>query len=119
VRKSEPNRVNRKRKRETFIRCYESLDRVLFIKALPCVVSGCPNQPCDNMHIQGDGAGRKADSTFVVPGCTVHHHLLDDELGRTKFEQLYHVNLAVEAIDTELKWRQHVTHLDGGSGLTF
>jgi hypothetical protein len=118
MRKSYPKRANRKRKAETFKRCYESLERVLFIKALPCVVPSCPNQPCDNMHIQGDGAGRKADSTFVVPGCTVHHDLLDNSLGREKFEQLYGINLEAAAVFTELRWRNHVAHLDG-DGLAF
>lgn len=107
MKRSSPARINRHRRRDEFKRCYHSQERVVFLQQLPCIVPGCVAAPCQNAHIHNGGMGRKADYTFTVPACAQHHHLLDNHLGRKKFEQLYHVDLAAEAIDTELRWQQH------------
>ena len=46
-------------------------ERVEFVKSLRCVVFeavGCSG-PMENVHVRGDGAGRKADARWVVPMC--------------------------------------------------
>lgn len=101
-------RRNKKRQRERFAQAYGSPERAQWVTTQPCVVPGCRTQPCQNVHIQVAGMGLKAASTFIVPACLLHHDLLDNQLGRRKFEALYHVDLAAEAIDLELRWRQHV-----------
>lgn len=105
---AEPNRVNRKRRKREFERCFHSKARVEFTQRSPCIVPSCPQGPCHNAHIQNGGMSRKADYPFIVPACPQHHHVLDAELGRKKFEELYQVDLAAEAIDHELKWQQHL-----------
>lgn len=100
-------RRQRARRKAEFARTYESQARVVWVQQQPCLVPGCPRTPCHNAHIQTGGMGRKASSTFVVPACDQHHELLDNQLGRRKFEALYKIDLAAEAIDTELRWRQY------------
>lgn len=78
----------RRERRETdWIRKYFSLERVLFIKQLPCSVPGCKLRPSENAHGEGGGTGRKAGWESVLPLCSVHHKMLDEGRGRTWFER--------------------------------
>jgi hypothetical protein len=94
-------KTNRKRRVSEFARCYHSQGRVEWVKAQPCVVSGYT--PCDNAHIEGDGAGRKAAFDKIVPLARKHHRELHK--GRAAFEKKYDVDLDALAALTELAWR--------------
>lgn len=89
------------------IRCYESVERIAWIRELPCVVPGCANAPRENQHVQILKDGRPAGSAFVVPMCAAHREVLTHGVGSVKFEALYHLDLKAEALDVELRWRQH------------
>jgi hypothetical protein len=96
-----------------FQRCFESLERMEWVSALPCVVPGCRATPCENAHI-GMGPNRALGrSALIVPTCPTHRALLQGQLGTEKFAALYQVDLAAEAIDVELRWRQHCAKLAG------
>jgi hypothetical protein len=99
------------REQVEFQRCFGSADRMAWVRAQPCVVLGCPGSPCENVHI---GMGPKqslGDSTLIVPACAGHRALLQGALGTAKFAALYHLDLVAEAIDLELRWRQHLARL--------
>ena len=72
---------NAKRRASEFHRCFHSKARVEWVKSLPCVVPTCRTMhPIrDNMHVEGDGVGRRADFTKVVPACRFHHELAHRE----------------------------------------
>lgn len=70
--------VNRKRRASEFARAYGSVERVRAMKMRPC--DGCgrlPHEdaPNENAHIEGGGAGRKADYFKVVTLCPECHRL--------------------------------------------
>ncbi len=101
-------KVNRKRKVSEFARAYGSAARVAWVRGLPCVLSAwgtCGrHMQCDNAHIIGGGAGRKADAQFIVPLCSLHHASLHRR-GRQLFEAVYLVDLFKLAADTERRWQ--------------
>lgn len=118
-RSAPPKARNPKRKAREFERCYGSTARVAFVKSLPCIV--CGRGPCDNAHIRGDGAGRKADYTAIVPLCCMPmddpwnpgyhrgHHGLFHKIGVESFVALYQtrrrgLDLEAEAAKTEAAW---------------
>lgn len=69
----------------------------------------------ENVHTQREADGRLAGSAFIVPMCAAHRALLTRGLGTKKFEALYQIDLAAEAIDTQLSWRQHVGTTHGAA----
>ncbi len=95
-----------------FQRCFGSADRMAWVAAQPCIAPGCLATPCENAHLGMGPNGTVGDSTFIVPACPTHRKLLQGELGTEKFAALYHIDLAAEAIDLELRWRQHVASGD-------
>lgn len=126
IKRSPIKRLNPRRRKSEFARCYHSKERVAFVKSLPCV--GCGFDPrtniygaCENAHIETGGTSRKSDYTKVVPLCAPHpvggrigrlvvfrseegchrdlHHL-----GRESFEAKYKVNLEKAAAETEKRW---------------
>ncbi len=111
ARKSPPKKTNPARKAREFRRTYHSIERVLFVKSLPCIVCGVT--PCDNAHVGrlGKGAGRKADYTQIVPLCGAasrnvvgHHYELDAMVGPEEFQRTYGINLAHAMAETQEKW---------------
>ncbi len=96
--------VNVERHEREWTRAYHSLERVAFVKSLPCIVPGCRAKPCDNAHIANDGKGRKGDYTLIVPACRTHHEELDNGDGRSAFEAMYGLSLAEHAAETEKAW---------------
>lgn len=72
------------------------------------MVAGCPVSPVENAHTARVADGRLADSAFVVPMCRAHAALLQQSIGTMRFEALYRIDLATEAVDTELRWRREV-----------
>lgn len=104
-----PRAKNAKNAADTFTRCYHSEERVEWVQWQPCIVPGC-TQPSENMHIEGDGTGRKAGYEKIVPGCRGHHRTRKDSLhnlGREAFEGEHLVDLAALALDTERCWRRY------------
>jgi hypothetical protein len=69
-------RVNRKRRASEFARCYGSKERVEWVKRQPCI--DCGATPSDNAHVEGEGVGRKAHHTRIVPLCRTHHRAYDE-----------------------------------------
>jgi hypothetical protein len=117
-------KVNRKRKLSEFARCYHSRARVLFVKNLPCVVCGLMR--CDNAHIEGGGAGRKADYDKIIPLCCVPsdhpcspgyargHHGLFHQIGVESFVAAYpglRLDLPALAAETEARWQEYASTL--------
>lgn len=94
--------INVERHEREWGRVYHSLERVLFVKRLPCIVCGI--RRCHNSHIANDGKGRKGDYTLIVPCCRKHHDELDNANGRLAFQEKYGVFLEVEAAATEGAW---------------
>jgi hypothetical protein len=70
-------RGNPARKAASFARCYGSIARVEFVKALPSVWDGAG--PCVNAHVgrKGAGARRKADADQIVPLTDAQHKAFD------------------------------------------
>ena len=91
-------KVNRKRRAESFKRCYGSKARVAWVKTWPCFL--CGTRPSENAHTQNGGMGRKADYTTIVPLCHTHHARLDaheiDDFAWTEW-----------AVLTEFLWKLH------------
>lgn len=94
-------KVNRKRKASEFARCYHSKRRVSWVKGLPSVVSG--ESPCDNVHVRGDGAGRKAGYEYIIPLTRAEHRELH-QIGARSFERKCKVFLLMEAARTMSAW---------------
>ena len=99
------NPSNPKRRAESFARCYHSEARVLWIQALPSVVSG--RGPCQNVHTKGDGAGRKAGYQWIVPLTETEHAELH-RIGKASFESAHQIDLDHEAAITDARWEQFV-----------
>ena len=103
--------VNRERRSKNFPRTYHSVERVLFVKTLPCVGCGIRGYSV-NAHTKNEGKSRKGHYTTIVPLCCERlgaegcHYLLDKELGREAFEKLAGVNLERAAAETERLWQQ-------------
>lgn len=101
---SEPKPIGRNKERQAkeFARCYHSEERVEWVKNLPSVVSG--RGPCDNAHVRGGGAGRKADYRFIVPLTRREHNELH-RIGPADFESNYSINLEAAADAVEAAWQ--------------
>lgn len=111
--KKPPRAKNLARSADTYTRCYHSQERVEFIQSLPCIVTGCV-KPSENMHIEGDGASRKANYDKIVPCCKGHHTTRTDslhQLGREEFEGTHMVDLAALSLDAERTWRRFAGNL--------
>jgi hypothetical protein len=83
---------NAKRKKARFLKAFGSRERVLAIKAMPCLVCGA--LPSDNAHIKSRGAG--GSFRDVVPLCRNHHQ--EHHAGPKALEAKYGLNLR-EAAD--------------------
>lgn len=100
-RKTPVKRVNRARKTKNWSRAYGSVERVLFVKSLPCVY-GDDATPCageiHNHHTRNDGKSRKGPYDCIVPICTTHH---------TQWHagELAPLDWEVEAELTEVRWQ--------------
>lgn len=109
MKRSPVKRRNPGRRKREFERAYHSAERVAWVKRRPCVVSDrsflCAGQ-IQNMHITGDGAGRKAAYDKIVPCCAYHHALMHQQ-GIATFSANYDLNLTALAEATELAWRAH------------
>jgi hypothetical protein len=103
-------KVNRKRKASAFERCYHSVERVEFVKALHCLVDGCESTESENAHVCDDGSkggSRKSGYTCIAPACGEHHHEMDDVIGKEMFEEKYGVDLALEAAKCQRAWLRY------------
>lgn len=103
-------RRNPKRRASEFARCYHSKERVEFVKSLPCVACGRGGLS-ENAHIETGGMGRKSGFEKIVPLCGYRdrlahgcHRLLDERMGRARFEKTFKINLDDAAAETERLW---------------
>lgn len=108
-RSKHPRKVNPKRRKSEFARCYHSKERVKFVRSLACCV--CSARPSENAHIVNGGMGRKADYDQIAPLCTFHHRQLHS-VGRVRFENNHLVSLAVAASSVEWRWWKHASELE-------
>lgn len=96
--------VNVERHEREWGRAYHSLERVQFVKRLPCAV--CGRRPSHNSHTENGGKSRKADYTTIIPLCRTHHDELDNTNGRAAFADKYQVDLAGTAALVEERWQR-------------
>jgi hypothetical protein len=69
-------RVNKVRKAKSFARSYHSVERVDWIKRLPCACCSYNGaEPCENAHLPHPdaGTGYKGPWTAIVPLCHTCH----------------------------------------------
>lgn len=78
---------------------FHSVQRVLFVQSLPCVV--CGYLPSQNAHVKSRGAG--GGYTDIIPLCYTHH-LEQGQIGIKTFAKKYHLDLEWLAQETERKW---------------
>lgn len=97
---------NPERKAKEFKRTYTSVERVMAIKAMRCLVDNfmC-SVPVDNAHVPSkSGAGRKGDAKHNVPLCRWHHtdspHALDNT-NKEAFNARFGLDLDAEAAKIE------------------
>jgi hypothetical protein len=98
----------KKRSPEEYARIYGSKERVLFVKALPCVLA---NENCagtvDNHHTENGGLSRKGDYQTIVPLCDWHHAALHT-VGPSLVAAFHGLDLKTTAADTERRWQNHL-----------
>ncbi len=86
------NRKNVPRSTKAFADNYGSLERVLWVKAQPCVmceVLGVEQVGrSENAHTEIAGAGLKAHYSTVIPLCPTHHVAYDQRLAPLDDETL-------------------------------
>ena len=86
-------------------RVYGGVERILWLKARPCLV--CGRTPSDCAHIKSGGMGRKADAEFIVALCR-DHHTEQHQIGVRSFERRHGVDLDAAARETEAAWQDHL-----------
>lgn len=108
MKRSEIKRTRMKPKRRTtaekaakFAREYHSAERVQWIAAQPCIVSGAG--PCENVHVKGDGMSRKAGYEHIVP-MTTHWHRELHRTGVRSFAEIHRIDFAKAAAWTHARW---------------
>lgn len=98
------------RKAKSFVRAYESEERVEFIKSLPCTGCGVTGYS-ENAHVgrEGKGAGRKANADQITPLCGPHGLMIGCHRAFDRF--LFPFNRAstripviLSCVDTQRKW---------------
>jgi hypothetical protein len=108
---------NQKRHSREWRRAYGSVERVEFVKGLPCVACGIVGYS-DNAHVESGGTARKADADKIAPLCgrAVEEAFLDrvgchtafHALGREWIEARYSLDLQQCAAETEAAWQAHL-----------
>lgn len=77
--KKRPRRENYARSKKEFARCFHSVERVEFVKAMPCVWCGCVGFS-ENAHTEVGGSGMRAGYETIVALCG-GYHVLDNRPG--------------------------------------
>lgn len=95
---------NAKRRGSEFERCFGSVERVEWIKSLPCCVSGIRGD-IENVHVRGDGAGRRAGFAWIVPMARELHRELH-RIGIHSFQQKFNVDLYAKVCNTAQAWEE-------------
>lgn len=103
-REKAPKKSNPGRRKREWARAYHSIERVCFVKSLPCLVTG--QTGCENAHIVGGGMGRKADYVLIVPLIPAMHAQLHS-IGASQFSVLHGLDLFAAAAETHRRWLQH------------
>lgn len=68
-----------------------------------CVACGAFG--CENAHVAGDGAGRRAGYAKIIPLCPTCHRL-QHQIGAGTFAIRYRLDLRELAAETERCWQQ-------------
>jgi len=118
-------RVNRKRRRSEFARCYHSEARKRFVQSLPCCACGVVGYS-ENAHVTDDGtkgAGRKSGYRCIAPLCGRRPVIAVNGLGETldygtvrgchrwshadadSFLAVWKLDMDAEAAKCEAKWQ--------------
>lgn len=96
--------MNVERYEKNWARSFHSLERVRFVKRLPCSVAECRCRPSENAHGWVDGLSRRADYDAILPLCKAHHDELDESDGRAAFETKYGLWVELKAAETQASW---------------
>lgn len=99
------NKRTAKQKAANWARAYGSDERREWVQRQRCIVPGCHCRQSVNAHIEGDGVGRKAHHTKIIPVCDLHHREMHD--GIASFALEYGFDLGQCAADTEFRWQAH------------
>ena len=90
--KKRPRRVNIQRSTAAFAHNYGSLERVLWVKAQPCVCCEALGVEqvgrSENAHTEIAGAGLKEHYSTIIPLCPTHHVAYDQRLAPLDDETL-------------------------------
>ncbi len=70
----------------------------------PC--TACDGGPCECHHITGDGMGRKAHFSLIIPLCRRCHQEWHGT-GRHSFQAKYRFTAAIVAEDTHRAWQSY------------
>lgn len=109
---AKPIRARKKRtavrEREKFAREFGSVERVEFVKTLPCVIGILCQGRMENMHTKGDGGSRRGPHTSIVPACTRHHHQSHNG-GQQTLAAKWGIDWEQEAAATERAWQEHLS----------
>lgn len=103
---------NAKRHTREWLRAYGSVERVEFVKGLPCVACGRVGF-AENTHCATGGMGRKAHFTMIAPLCGHLWSIVNNchgelhRIGIKSFEEKYGVDLSSCSRETEKKWQEH------------
>lgn len=97
-------RSNPARKARGWARAYGSVARVEWVCSLPSVASG--KGPCENVHVRGGGASRKADACWIVPLTRREHRVELHQWGKQTFERHYGVDLDACAAAIDHRYNQ-------------
>lgn len=87
-----PAKRNLKRKRSEFARTFHSVERVQWVKSLPCLACLLVDRiygwgTVENCHVTDDGtkgASRRSGFACIVPLCRGHHVRFDEDWNRFK-----------------------------------
>ena len=97
------------RSKAEFNRIYGGDERMDWLLAQPCVVSGRRgNIEC--VHVKGDGMARKAGYQWTVPMNASLHRVLHT-MGIRSFEKRYNIDLELAAIATQQAWLAHCARM--------
>jgi hypothetical protein len=94
IKRSKIKKSNPKRKSENFKKYYGSVERVEWIKNLPCIVCKNTVGNSENVHIISKGSG--GNCKHIVPMCR-HHHAELHQVGIYTFQVKYTIDLLKEA----------------------
>jgi hypothetical protein len=92
------------RSAKEFARIYHSVERVEWMRTLPCLA--CGRLPSVGAHTASGGTSRKADYDTIIPLCHQHHD--EQHHGAKSFARKYNLSLSESAAHTQRRWLKHL-----------